>query len=88
MRTISDATNDLLKQLAEPAPRLWGKRKHAARRVELLREIGGSGEPAALADIHWYLVEQELEVATEAGRAVGRLLEAMAPGDLLWLDRP
>lgn len=87
MRSVSEETVDLLKQLAEPAPRLWGKRRHAAKQVELLREIGRSGEPAVLADIHWYLVEESQEVATEAARAVRRLLEASQPGDLLWLDQ-
>jgi hypothetical protein len=86
MKAISQETWEKIRRLGGRSfwNRLFGSTE---KQVELLRDIGHSGEAAAIPEIAWILVDFSGPVSRAAAEVVHRLIETLTPLDLAALDQ-
>jgi len=86
MKAISQETLEKINRLTGQT--FWNRVSGGTdEQVELLREIGLSGESAAIPEISYLLVDASGPVWHAAAEAVNRLLETLKPLDLVALDQ-
>ena len=87
MKTISPETREKIGRLLHGSG-FWNRMfANTEEQVELLHDIGFSGESAAIPEIAWLLVDASGPVWRAAAEAVHRLLATLAPLDLAALDQ-
>jgi len=84
-KQLSPATRDLVEALyrrLDLVERLF----RSDPRMELLRTIGDSGEPAAIPDLLPLALTRSSEIARQSARAVERLLDCIKPAEYVRFD--
>lgn len=85
MRSVSAQTKALVEQLNAPAG-CWEKITSRRDAAGLIARIAESGEPAAIVDLMPFVLSEDPSVTRAAATAVERLLSAVTPEYLAWLD--
>lgn len=86
MKKLSDTTWTLINSLHARPSLLQRVTGSSVRRTQVLREIGRSGEPAAVPFLIRYLFSSPGEESSAAAEAIHSLLQVTPSEDLPWLD--